>query len=512
MADLNIITITRPKLPRNKYGYLNTGQIIGGGTIINSSSEGGGGGGQTYNDFIGATNSRNGAHGLVPAPTAGQQNYVLHGSGSWRKLFDGHLQYDQDTETFIFDSSISGTKAVFNDVSILNTLESLLINAATGNITNINSSIGNIKYINSSIGNFTTSNSSTSNSSVINASTGNIKDFNSSIINTSVIKAKDGSINDLISENITTHNLEVTGLAHFFELVIDRIKAAGGAVIFTPADGFKIEEVEQSSNGYKLYWSATDGDRATHNMWKVNDQAICMSFNQAQVGHNYDISNKYYWSLVTDVSTDQEKDMHYIEISSSVYDGYVHPEIGDEIAMLGYRGTDDNNRQNAIYISAYTSLDSTLTAPLWCHYTGINDFNLSSHKRTWFASNGSHIRGSLSIETGENIEDLLDDIEGKTNVDIRVESDKGTTLLVGERSFTLTAFAYYNNENITSQIPYELFSWERSSADTQADLLWNSSHIGVGSSINVTDAEVTRKANFCCVVNLDELKRRNIIQ
>ena len=94
MADLNIITITRPKLPRNKYGYLNAGQIIGGGTIINSSSEGGGGGGQTYNDFIGATNSRNHAHCLVPVPTAVQQNYFLHGSVSWRKLFDGHLQYD----------------------------------------------------------------------------------------------------------------------------------------------------------------------------------------------------------------------------------------------------------------------------------------------------------------------------------------------------------------------------------------------------------------------------------
>ena len=498
MANLNITTITRPKIPRNKYGYTNNGQVIVGGNYSYSGGGSGGdsSGGETYQDFTGATASMNGVHGLVPAPSRGQQNYVLHGSGNWRQLFGGHLQYDEETGTFIFDSSVQGTKAVFNDVSVLNTLESLLIKATTADITNLNSSTGNIKDLNSS---------------VINASTGNIHDINSSLGNFRLINSSSGHITELHSQDIFTKNLTVTGLAHFFELVIDRIKAAGGAVLFTPADGFKIEEIEQSSNGYKLYWSATDGDRATHNMWKVNDQAICMSFNQAQVGHNYDISNKYYWSLVTDVSTDQEKDMHYIEISTSVYDGAVNPEIGDEIAMLGYRGSDDNNRQNAIYISAYTSLDTTLTAPLWAHYTGINDFNLSSHKRTWFASNGSNIKGTFQVETGQNIEDLLDDIETKTNVDIRIESDKGTTLLYGETSFTLTATVWYNNQDITSNVDYELFNWERVSQDTNADRLWNSVHEACGNTITVPETDVVRKAQFCCVLDLDELKRRHII-
>lgn len=237
MADLTITTIERPKLSRNKYGYTNNGQIIVGGSSYSGGGSGGGdssGGGITYQDFVGATAVSNGSHGLVPAPGRGQQNYVLHGSGTWRQLFGGHLQYDSETGTMIFDTSVQGTKAVFDDVSVLNTLDSLLIKSTTGNI----------KYINSSIGNFTISNSSSNNSSIINASTGNIKNINSSIINTSIIKAKDGSIYDLVSENITTHNLEVTGLAHFFELIIDRIKAAGGAVLFTPADGFKVEEVE----------------------------------------------------------------------------------------------------------------------------------------------------------------------------------------------------------------------------------------------------------------------------
>lgn len=45
-----------------------------------------GGGGQTYNDFTGATSSTAGAHGLVPAPSAGDEGKVLFGNGLWRNL------------------------------------------------------------------------------------------------------------------------------------------------------------------------------------------------------------------------------------------------------------------------------------------------------------------------------------------------------------------------------------------------------------------------------------------
>ena len=45
-----------------------------------------GGGGQTYNDFTGATASTAGAHGLVPAPSAGDEGKVLFGNGAWGAL------------------------------------------------------------------------------------------------------------------------------------------------------------------------------------------------------------------------------------------------------------------------------------------------------------------------------------------------------------------------------------------------------------------------------------------
>lgn len=226
------------------------------------------------------------------------------------------------------------------------------------------------------------------------------------------------NLNEVISNNITnsdtikTKNLEVTGSAHFFELIIDKVKAAGGAVLFTPANGFKVDIVESITNGYKLYWQADDGSgNQADNMWKVNDQALCMSFNQAKEGTSHNVSNKYYWSLVTAVSDTpvniEEKKYHYIVISTVTKDGTVNPEIGDTIAMLGYRGTDDKKRQSAIYISAYSSLDKGLSAPLLAQYQGINDFNLESHRKSYFDAVGAKFVGNFEVSNGQTIEDYI---------------------------------------------------------------------------------------------------------
>lgn len=246
-------------------------------------------------------------------------------------------------------------------------------------------------------------------------------------------------LNDVSSNNITnsdtikTKNLEVTGSAHFFELIIDKIKAAGGAVLFTPANGFKVDIVESVTDGYKLYWQADDGSgNQADNMWKVNDQALCMSFNQAKEGTNHNISNKYYWSLVTAVSdTNQpvsieEKKYHYIVISTVTKDGTVNPEIGDTIAMLGYRGTDDKKRQSAIYISAYTSLDKGLTAPLLAQYQGINDFNLESHRKSYFDAVGAKFVGNFEVSNGQTIEDYINNkIDGVKSATLTINQELG---------------------------------------------------------------------------------------
>ena len=236
----------------------------------------------------------------------------------------------------------------------------------------------------------------------------------------------DTHVKDLYSSNITntnqikTKDLTVTGSAHFFELIIDKIKAAGGAIMLTPADGFAINKVEPVEGGYKLYFRSDDGDgKGILNMWKVNDQALCMSFNQAEVGTSYNVNNKYYWSLVTEIDehpvkvdiNGDEYDCHYIVISNSIFDGTVNPEVGDEIVMCGYRGTDDVKRQSATYISAYSSLDKGLEAPLFATYQGINTFDLESHRKTFIDATRAEFIGSLKVSDGTTVEDY---VNGKT--------------------------------------------------------------------------------------------------
>lgn len=65
-----------------KYRYMG-GDIT---DLSNWVEIGSGGGGQTYNDFTGATASTAGAHGLVPAPSAGDEGKVLFGNGSWGNI------------------------------------------------------------------------------------------------------------------------------------------------------------------------------------------------------------------------------------------------------------------------------------------------------------------------------------------------------------------------------------------------------------------------------------------
>lgn len=100
-------------------------------------------------------------------------------------------------------------------------------------------------------------------------------------------------------------------------------------------------------------------------------------------------------------------DYHYIQVSTADCDGVLNPEVGDEIAMLGSR-SDDVLRQSAIYLAAYSSIDPSLKAPLICQYRGITDYNLKSHKYTYFAANGSEVRGNFKMESGQSLEDFVD--------------------------------------------------------------------------------------------------------
>ena len=268
--------------------------------------------------------------------------------------------------------------------------------------------------------------------------------------------AVDASIDNLNSQNINTHNLTVTGSAHFFELIIDKLKSVGGTVILSAANA-KIDKVVSVSGGYKLYWRKEDSERAKaiSNDFAVNDQVICQSFN-AQTGISHNVSNKYYWRLVTATGEEstlidgESLDCNYIVVSDTVKDGDSVPEVGDEVMQLGYRGTDDNERQSAIILSAYKSPDTTVKAPSIAQYVGINNFNLSSHKYTWFAANGNNIRGNLKVSSGTSVEDLITEFAVDEDAIIaRINSSLGPTGIdIVNQLITLTAANTSINGNL----------------------------------------------------------------
>jgi len=221
----------------------------------------------------------------------------------------------------------------------------------------------------------------------------------------------DGYHGNINAISAVLKNLTVTGSAYFAELVIDKIKAAGGAVILSPADGFEIIKIETVTNGVKLYFLAEANDKKIMNMWTVDDQLIIKDFNNASLGTSLNVSNRYFWGIVTGIDSTpvdiiieggQTVSAHYVIVSDSDYDGSLPDDyyIGANCVQLGNRT--DTTRQGAIYLSAYSGLDTTLDAPFVALYDGINDFNLSNHRVTWFSMNGSSVKGELHVYDNAN--------------------------------------------------------------------------------------------------------------
>ena len=241
--------------------------------------------------------------------------------------------------------------------------------------------------------------------------------------------ADSGVIGTLTSEEASIRNLTVTGAAHFFRLIIDEIKASGGSVLVTPANGFKVAKVVKDTD-YRLYFRAEDGDRAVTNKWKVGMQAVSMSFNAA-TGEKLDDSNHYWWRLVTGVSAeavtpdwDNEHKYHWITVSDTdAASGSAVPSENDEVAQLGYRIQGDSDPelrtytdadgtthkycplQSAIYLSAYDSLDIEIVAPFLAFYRGISDFDLKSHRKTYFDARTNMLVGDVY-----NISGMIEDV------------------------------------------------------------------------------------------------------
>lgn len=169
--------------------------------------------------------------------------------------------------------------------------------------------------------------------------------------------------------------------ADFRSVTIHELRYIGGELAITPA-AMQVSRVERldkdgnvladddttEPNKFKCYFDTTDtkGERKAYNEFVVGDQARCQQFGIAEGTHEF-VKTKYYWRLVVEVGE------NYIVLSNVDKDPLTtsEPSVNDNIVQLGYRYSDQANRQAAIILSA-TSND----APSQKYYQGINDYSL----------------------------------------------------------------------------------------------------------------------------------------
>lgn len=197
-------------------------------------------------------------------------------------------------------------------------------------------------------------------------------------------KRKDGKY----GLNVT--DISVWGKAYFNNLTIRETTFVGGNLVFSPSAGkiFEVREIyNETTNeltGWKCYLLADDGTTATTNMFEVDDQVRCETFN-IKAGVYENVSNKFYWRKITDLSTDNEeirdsnnnilydgKKFSWIVISASdKAEGSDNPAAGDTIVLMGNRT--NTNRMSFVVKETYGD-----NAPREVGYTNVHSYTLGN--------------------------------------------------------------------------------------------------------------------------------------
>ena len=188
--------------------------------------------------------------------------------------------------------------------------------------------------------------------------------------------------------NIT--DISVWGKAYFNNLTIRETTFVGGNLVFSPSAGkiFEVREIyNETTNeltGWKCYLLADDGTTATTNMFEIDDQVRCETFN-IKAGVYENVSNKFYWRKITDVSTDNEeirdsnnnilydgKKFSWIVISATdKAEGSDNPAAGDTIVLMGNRT--NTNRMSFVVKETYGD-----NAPREVGYTNVHSYTLGN--------------------------------------------------------------------------------------------------------------------------------------
>ena len=239
------------------------------------------------------------------------------------------------------------------------------------------------------------------------------------------------------------------------EVEIQRVYHIAGAQMKTSAN-MKCVRVEELEDVYRCYMNTTDDDgNEVTNDFKVNDQAYVQTFNLVKQADGT-TGNHFLWRLVVAVGE------NYIDLSKAVCaEGSDAPKAGDDIVQLGYRGTDDPTRQNAV-IDAGAGEGS----PYYRQYVGINLFSFPDPE-TQLKPGDNELSGRFHIGQGstgwENMDGLPEEIQAAADLAQQAQDSVdgigvGSVNLLRNSGFT----GNYETESLTQdsslQADTEMFS------------------------------------------------------
>ena len=187
------------------------------------------------------------------------------------------------------------------------------------------------------------------------------------------------------------------------EVEIQTVYHIAGAQVKSSAN-MKCVRVEELDDVYRCYMNTTDDDgNEVTNDFKAQDQAYVQTFNLVKQADGT-VGNHFLWRLVVAVGE------NYIDLSKSVCaEGSDAPKAGDDIVQLGYRGTDDPNRQVAVIDAGAGN-----GAPYYRQYVGIDSFTLPAPE-TQLKPGDNELSGRFHIEQGstgwKNMDGLPEEIQ-----------------------------------------------------------------------------------------------------
>ena len=198
--------------------------------------------------------------------------------------------------------------------------------------------------------------------------------------------------------------------------------------VVNSAGSFTISRIEKVNGAWRCYFLQQDGVRRIYNSMKVNDLALCETFNL--VNSSGQLENHYWHRRVTAVGTD------YVDIADNTNaDNYASgsdvPQVGDEVVQLG--NVTDPDRQSAIIQAAAGS-----GSPYFKIIKGINSFTLPN-PIFLFDKDNFDIRIEKPSRQGEYIrlQDYLSSMQSRID-SVKDQSDHELNIYFGDAVPSLT--------------------------------------------------------------------------